>query len=64
MTRRKMLLGLGSGAGLALLRACGQATTMTDAPEAEEKMEPKAEEKPAEPETYEIRIFHNVTLGP
>ena len=59
MTRRKVLLGIGSGAGLALLAACGQATTtMTDeAPKAEEKMEPKAEEKPAEPETYEIRVF-------
>ncbi len=59
MTRRKVLLGMGSGASLALLAACGQATTtMTDeAPKAEEKMEPKAEEKPAEPETYEIRVF-------
>ena len=39
MTRRKLLLGIGSGAGLALLAACGQPTAMTEeAPAAEEKM--------------------------
>ena len=62
MTRRKLLLGLGSGAGLALLAACGQPTAMTEeAPAAEEKMEPKAEEKPAAPEVYEIRVFTTST---
>ena len=65
MTRRKLLLGLGSGAGLALLAACGQPTAMTEeAPAAEEKMEPKAEEKPAAPEVYEIRVFTTSTVGP
>lgn len=63
MTRRKLLLGIGSGAGLALLAACGQATPMTvEAEKPAEEMEPKAAEEQAPAvEPYEIRVFTTST---